>query len=70
MLHWVGMIPKSRDRSFVLTVCGLSRQQLMNNFDVGKVVSIIPMMILVGEVVDNRGQKPNKNAKAAGRADL
>ena len=54
----------------MLTVCELSRQQLMDNFDVGKVVSIIPMMLLVGEVVDNRGQKPNKNAKAAGSADL
>jgi hypothetical protein len=70
MLHWVGMLPEFRDCSYVLTVCGLSRQQLMNNFDVGKAVSVIPMMLLVGEVVDNRGQKPNKNAKAAGRADL
>ncbi len=54
----------------MLTVCGLSRQQLMDNFDVGKAVFIIPMMLLVGEVVDNRGQKHNKIAKAAGRADL
>ena len=60
MLPFVWMFPRFRDCCFLLTVCGLSRQQLMNNFDMGKAVSIIPTLLFVDGVVDNRGQKSNK----------